>query len=189
MLLYSSVREQSNKKKTQAMRRQALRTANRYRRQCKAAKKTPNQGESDRIVREEMHKVRLVLVRPRDTRKINAYAHKILSVWALMGALPYGRKNKSHLRFDEHVLGSLYLVQYGWMIDSTEIFAADTFLWTMLPPIQDLPHYGFRKKLITIGKNHIYRCFKDDLAHVSHKALKALAMCTWVEDIDTKPVK
>jgi hypothetical protein len=156
-LLYSSRRQEVNNNKRKSIVRSAERRVKRYKKQCDS----PKREVVTQMFNEEVQKARFIPSVTTDPSAIESYAHKITRCWLFMGSLPYGIENCSHIHFDDHVLGMLYLSQYGLCFGDIQVVSKDNFLWTMLPPIQDLKHYGFPRKLITVGKNHIYKALRQ----------------------------
>ena len=167
-LLFSPLRAELNEKKRQRM----LETV--QRRVRRQAREGASKGAVDAIVAEEQARLRRVPcaeLSPADMRdRAEGYARGIVACWALMGRLPYGQQHQANLHFDSHVLGMLYTAQHGLVVGDTRVMRRDAFLFRMLPPIHDLKAYGFSRRLITVGKNHMKRA----LAGASEGDLKAL---------------
>ena len=61
----------------------------------------------------------------------------------------------------EFALGVLYLLQYGLVVDKREILPKDDVLYSALPPVTELAHYGIAKRGIRCGKNVLLRCIQS----------------------------
>jgi hypothetical protein len=158
-LLYSAVRAELNERRRRA-------AAGRVSRRVSRAKRA---GGSPPELRESYRAVPLEAEVP---GTVEAYARKVMALWEAMGALPHCVKNRSHIRFSHHILGALYTAQYGLRVGDTQVMERDEYLYRMLPPVHDLKDYGFAKRFITVGKNHI----KKALGGASPRTLRGLEL-------------
>jgi len=160
-LLYSNTRSILNEQKIQDVKKRIKRKLKQYIKSCKEDGKKSHKEKGHHIMQREMSTLRLSPLDVEQPKRIKVYVEKIIKLWNIMGTTPYGIKNKSHIHFQDHVIGTLYLMQYGYSFDSHVILSKDSYLWKMLPPVHDLKHYGVPKKSLTIGKNHLCYSLKS----------------------------
>ena len=121
-------------------------------RSCKENGTQPRKEQGYELMQREMSTLRLSHLEIEQPKRIKMYVEKIIKLWNIMGRTPYAAKHKSHMRFQDHVIGTLYLMQYGYSFDSHIILSKDPYLWKMLPSVHDLKHYGIPKKILNHWK-------------------------------------
>jgi len=148
-LLFGDVRERCNQRKEQKSRNNIRKAITRYRKTCHQHNKTPCRQYIEELV-EKHAKVWLMSISCYEPSVIEKYTKVVIHLWHLLSLLSWQRK---HIPFQDHLIGTLYLLQHGIRIGKKTFYPKDTFLWRMLPPIQDLKHFGIARKSLTLGKN------------------------------------
>ena len=106
-----------------------------------------------------------------DPARASQVSDDVLAVWDYFVALPYCAEPPTSardlVRFDDIVLGCLYLMRTGglaWAADGdarlAPLASANPLLASMLPPIAKLDRLGFRVRRVTVGKNHLTRALR-----------------------------
>ena len=163
-LFYSKQRIEIDARKQDQLKKNVNRRVQKYIKGCKKHHKKVSRGDIETILRtEHTHMGRRVAILTNNPDQVAKYAEKIVHLWFSMSKTPYAEKHKSHMHFKDHILGTMYIMQYGFGMDNTMILQKDDFLYQQLPPIHDMKHYRFdlHKKSITIGKNAIVNCIRS----------------------------
>ena len=114
------------------------------------------QRRKQRLLAAYLEESHVVPIKHKDEQRILDYTDKVIEQWVKLSKTEYGHAHRSHLHLPAHVLGCLYLMQYGIEENGIE---QDDYLLAMLPPIHDLRKLGFRTKDVTRGKNHLLGSF------------------------------
>ena len=155
MVLYSSVRSERNEQHTKDAKKQTTRQVKAYLQWCKEVGEPPAEKKIKGILLE--NKPKILTIETKSFQIVDKYAHKVLQLWHTLSTSKYAQTNKSIIHFHEFLIGSLYLMRSGIKYSKLEIHK-DEFLQFMLPPIQDLKHYGVEIKSVTNGKKIIKLC-------------------------------
>jgi hypothetical protein len=158
-----------------------------YVRWCKETNTATKSEDMDNIYRKECKNRRIVDILEPDKALIQHYSNMIVDLWFWMGRSPYiqkkmDEKTRACIHFRPHILGTLYLVQYGVSIDDHVLIKQDMFLFKQLPPVHDIKRYGhhMHKKHICIGKNLIMNCVRSFPACEYSKCPVSVKVCKQV---------
>ena len=160
-LLFSENRRKILEEREKVIKKEVTKKCVKYKRECQKYGKEPQEKHLKQIYRAQLKNRRIVDILEEDPEMTTKYADQIVKLWYFMGKTPYAITNRSRLHFKEHVLGTLYLLQYGVRFETQEILKQDLFLYQQLPPIHDIKAYNLDKKEITMGKNTIMRCLRS----------------------------
>ena len=161
-LFFSQHRRDLDRLKQKQLKRNVNKRIKKYMKGCKKHKKCAKRTDIDTILRSEhVLSGRRVGILEENPEQVIHYAEIIVQLWMSMSKTPYAHQHKSHMHYKNHILGTLYMLQYGFCMDDTTILPKDDFLYKQLPSIHDMKSYKFNKKGITIGKNAIVNCIRS----------------------------
>ena len=155
-LLYcAAARGRDNKKKMQSVKETIKKRVSRLR---KDTKQNTKQSEIDRIL---TRSIRAIGIRPPlafDEARVQHYVDVVTVLYGHLERSPHFNGFATPLRAGEiHVLGTLYMLQYGYAVDGKDVLARDVFLFDHLPHIGDFRHYNLRRRDVVTGKNQLMR--------------------------------
>ena len=156
-VLYSQVREERNNIRLKDAKRQTNREMKSYLKLCTEQGVSPRKKKLEEILSANQPKI--LSIQEKNSVKIREYVQKILNVWKLMSMSEYAKDHKSIIHFNEFMIGLLYIMRKGIIFHQCHI-QKDPFLLHMLPPIQELKHYGISIKSVTNGKKIIKSSFQ-----------------------------
>lgn len=183
-------RSSINEKREDELKKLAAISVKKYYKECRGAGFRPSISAADEKYASVINRKPLLSILNFDRRRSTYYAHVCTKIWSCIIQSPYWKKNSSIFHFRHHVLGTLYVMKSGDLINSIEgsrvVLARDEYLVKNLPDQNDLcniiPSKGssrsYSKSDITKGRNNIKQSLNsmspeekdiliDDLAHLA----------------------
>jgi hypothetical protein len=127
-------------------------------------KRAMTKPEIDSLVSYHLQECHIVPIKASDMDKVQYFSKIVLDAWSAMAKSAYGKQNRAHIHFQAHVLGCLYLLPYGIKKNGVIYLPQEDYLLSMLPPINDIRKIGFPTKEVTLGKNHLLKCYSQQAA-------------------------
>ena len=86
--------------------------------------------------------------------RVEAYAQSVESLWALLEKeIPVNKRSEAHVQ--TFTVAALYMLQHGIVMKGASIAPPDMWLFHNLPGVSALVHKGFKRRVVTAGRNVI----------------------------------
>lgn len=160
-LLYSSTRQRLNEAKRQSLDTQRDHAVQAYYAECRQRRTFPIMVEVvNKRAGFDMRLPHMEILK-RDQRRIDHCVDMVMHTWRVLVQSPYGRSCAT-LRFESHVLATLYRMRSGLVIGGVDYIPRDLYM-TNLPLRNDLPLFGkpYSSSSVTAGIKSLLAAYRS----------------------------